>query len=91
MKKITLVRNGKTIEKNIFWLVFDIGAPMMEDAPEYKAVSAREALDRYCEYKNIIGQLKRGKADLSRFGVSPFFYDNGTRYRAGNRQWYMLI
>ena len=90
MKEITLVRNRKNIKKSIFWLVFDIGAPVMEDAPEYKAESPREALDRYCMDKNIVGTIKRGKADLSRFGVSPFFYENGRRFRAGNRQWYIL-
>lgn len=91
MKEITILRGGKHIKKEIFWLIFDIGAPLMEDAPEYKAVSPREALDRYMVDKNIIGRVKRSRADDSRFGVSPFFYDEGRRYRAGNRQWYSLL
>lgn len=92
-KKITILRGDKHIELPIMFDIFDARntSLMAENQVIGEARNSREALSQYLKDRGEDVKFIRGGSREVTFCVSPFFVDEGRRYRAGKRIWYKII
>lgn len=91
MKEITLYRNGQNVKVPVLYTIFDISAGIFDEPFETPAKSTRDALLKYLKSKNRKENFVRSGNKQCEYCVSPLFYDEGTRYRAGKRVWYKVL
>jgi hypothetical protein len=90
MKTITIYRKGKQIKVPIIFSIFDISSGIFDEPFETSAKDSRQALKMYLLSKGSRVKFIRSNDKHCEFCVSPIFYEDSTRYRAGKRIWYKI-
>lgn len=78
--------------KTIYYRIFDVSKPIMDDYKEYQAKTASEAVKMYLK---DIGEgekkIKVSGCDFVRISAQPFIFQDGTRYRTNKRTMWFIV
>ena len=80
---------NKAIKEKLYEIT-DLFSSLLSDYPEIKAKNAREALQKYLNSKKSKVKFKRSGTNCV-FKTTPFYYENGQKYRLGRDCWFRII
>lgn len=76
------------MKREIYYSIFDANSSLLDNVEITGFSSTKEALLSYL--KNSV-KVRRVNGNKATYCVTPFFYENGNRYKYGKRVWYQNI